>query len=251
LKQKLFVLNPANTAFVEGTAPYMPPPVPKVRGTILFLLFFVLGGLTLALGTLREWYVYRQLREVGITTQAQILSHEMDSDEDGTTYLLGVRFETNDGRDHESTATVNEEQYEHYVDGDTITIRYLPEDPDIVRANWESGAFPGFEIFLTGLSVVWNLGIWAIVIGTVQQRRKLARLALGGDKLIGEITQATSSRDENDIDDVTIHYTFTSFTGKTLKGKDQFSRSDLNGQMPENGTPVMVLYRDDENFMLL
>jgi hypothetical protein len=244
-------LNPDNAAFVEGSTPFKPPRASLFSCSTLFYVPFLLAGLLIIASSLREWYIYIQLHGIGISTQAEVTGRSIDDTEASSIYYLHVHFWTQEEREIESRAQVDETQYSHYHEGDAINIRYLPEDPGIVRADWESAGFPALAVFLTLFALVWNVMFWGLMISAVMQSRKMARLALGGEKLIGEIKSVSGASDEDGNYTVKIHYAFQSPTGTLLNGKEQYQRNDLRNTLPLAGTPITVFYHDDKTFMAL
>jgi hypothetical protein len=92
------------------------------------------------------------------------------------------------------------------------------------------------------------MGIPAVRV--VLKRRTLSKR---GQQIEGEITRCSSFGDSESDFKVEVGFGFRSpQTGTWIKGKDSKKRKDLWGKpLPAPGTPVHVLYLDDENYVVL
>jgi hypothetical protein len=148
------------------------------RRPIWFGLAFAAGGaVALALGiafTADEIRLANDGRTATATVVDMWTSHDSDA---GTTYHLGYRFTTDDGRDASGTTSVGPEAYGRARAGDTLRVAYLPTDPAVNRPGGV-GFQPFPAIFVLALGGVFLLTGVSLTVGSVIGRRKEA--ALGG-----------------------------------------------------------------------
>jgi hypothetical protein len=243
---ELFLLDPDNESFVAGTSPRLPA---GGQGCILlFMSLFVLAGLFIAADLVRRWTHLVILNISYAETQGQVVRRRIESDE-GATYYVTYRFVADD-RAYTVEESVEKGTYHSVEEGQPLTVRYAPSDPDIATVQ---PCRIGGLLALTGFGLVWNGFVFSISWLLMREVRKRRRLARRGQRFEGEIVRCSGSRDSDGDFELTVRYGFRSpQTGTWIEGKDSHVRKDLAGQpLPPPGTRVQMLYLDDETYMVL
>jgi hypothetical protein len=135
-------------------------------------------------------------------------------------------------------------------EGQSLTVRYALRDPAI--ATIQPGRIGGL-LALTGFGLVWNGFVFSISWFLVCEVRKRRRLAQRGQRIAAEILRCSDGCDSDGDFVLEVRFGFRSpQTGAWIEGKDSQTRKDLVGKpLPLLGTPVQVLYLDDETYLLL
>jgi hypothetical protein len=141
-----------------------------------------------------------------------------------------------------------------------ILIAYLPDAPERSRVIdplyggervlWLEALISVGALALIGIVARWA---WRERENVRRARAKYARLRARGQVLMGEITHAQSKAVGRQKENVLlVDYHFVSPTGVTLSGRQRKYRLDLRSQFPPDpGTPIRILYADDETFVAL
>ncbi len=99
--------------------------------------FFVLIGMTIAVDAAKSLNQLDQLRQSGLKTQATLIEHWKDKDSDGDpVYFVTYAFQVVSSQGRTRIITRTEQQrkiYEKYQLGDIITVRCLPDNPDVCQ----------------------------------------------------------------------------------------------------------------------
>jgi len=241
-----FLLDPDNEPFATGASRKLPA---SGQGCILlFLSIFVLAGLFIAADVIRRWVHVAILSTDYAETQGQVLGREI-KDDDGATFYVTYRFVADD-QVHTIRENVEKAVYYSAEEGQELTVRYSPADPSI--ATMAPGRVGGL-LAITGFCVLWDGTVFvisALVLREVLERRKLAR---HGQRLVGEILRSSGHRDSDGDFMLSLGYGFRSpLTGTRMEGTNSQVRKDLeDGPLPPPGTPVHVLYLDDDVHMVL
>ena len=118
----------------------------EIKPPSIFLLVivpggFILVGLAMLFSSIKSIAHLRRLRLHGRQTQAFIFDRWTDKDSDGdTTYFIAYAFQLNlPGRGPVTVtrAEQNEHAYKRYQVGDSVPVRFLPEDPNICQLQIE------------------------------------------------------------------------------------------------------------------
>jgi hypothetical protein len=128
-----------------------------VRGPIYVIIFGMIffgigGGLT-----------YRQLlfKQKAIQAQGEVTGHTMGScDEDGCSYKSVVDFETQNGRSISYTSTYSSNPPAYDV-GETVTVFYLPENPEKAIIQGEGIVFRIIFMSVGGAIILFGLVFFA------------------------------------------------------------------------------------------
>ena len=129
----------------------------KRYAAIAILLLF--GGFLAAEGWKELRNSWRLSRE-GRSTTGKVFDNSAYRYKSSTTYFLSVEFKTEDGSVHRKSLAVSAGVYDKGLAAGTVTVHYLPSDPEIcvagdsvpIRFGW---LLSGLGIFLTGLFLVW------------------------------------------------------------------------------------------------
>src|SRR5262249_29596662 len=140
------------------------------------------------------------------------------------------------------SAPISEDTYHRLREGDTILIRYLPDNPD-VSALVSDGIDDTFLDTLISLLFigVGLAGVYAIYGMWRSNRRLLSR----GQLIAGSIRSAHGNKVKGSYQ-VTIDYSFTPRDGQAIEAYQTGTRDDLkDAVLPEKGALIAVLYVDD------
>lgn len=100
---------------------------------MLFGGLFVLIGVWLIYSSWQGIYNATALARQGLMTTAHLTERWIDKDSEGyKLYCVAVRFAVPAGPEVH-VAEYNRRAYEHLLEGDPVTVRYLPSNPKICR----------------------------------------------------------------------------------------------------------------------
>lgn len=241
-----FLLDPGNESLAKGARPKR---LPREQGCLLlFLSIFVLAGLLVAAEVVRQWVEVILLSTSYAATQGQVLDRRIESDE-GATYYVTYRFVADD-QAHTVEEVVAKATYHSVEDGQYLTVRYTRRNPTITTI--EPGRIGG-PLILTAFCLVWNGIVFSIAWLTVREILMRRRLAREGQRLGGEVIRCFGHKDSDGDFVVEVRFGFRSpQSGMWIEDKDSQIRKDLSAELlPSPGTPVHVLYLDDETYMVL
>jgi hypothetical protein len=242
------------------------------KEVLVFLFLAMLGAMMLLIGWqgIEPLLQSAQVQNTGALVQATVTRQRIAATggRGQVSYLLAYRFTTGDGQTVDIEQTVSRPTFERYGQGDTVPVKYLPEQPE--RAALANGARDGsldsgnVLVALTGgigfvivLAAMVFLGgyLWReeqfftrgrLLMGHVLSCR--ARLETIADDLEVEVTDPPEAGRYM----LTLSYTFRTPAGKTVKSSAQYQRNDLRGcPLPTFGQPVAVLYLDDKRHKVL
>jgi hypothetical protein len=241
-----FLLDPQNEPFAAGTSHKLPS---RGHGCVLiFMSIFVVAGLLIAGDLTRRWAYVVLLNTEYAETQGQVTGHRIEFDE-GATYYVAYRYVAGD-RAYLLEDAVTKDTYHSLDDGQAVLVRYARRNATI--ATIEPGRYGGL-LLLTGFCLVWNGFVFGISWLLAREYLKRSRLARQGRLIAGEIAACTSHRDGDGDLVVDLDYRFRSpLTWSWTKGTGSQLRKDMERKpLPAPGTPVHVLYVDDETHMVL
>jgi hypothetical protein len=142
----------------------------------------------------------------------------------------------------------------------TVELNYLESDPTrwsiaplspLTRDDLQTGfsvgyRFPG-PVLLLCAGIFWLTGI-----AVQNTREKQQRLGREGVILKAELIRARHDSSDESVYDIRCEYRFTNPAGVMMTGKSAGSRPDLKKEdYPPEGTPMLVLYVNDELFEAL
>lgn len=247
-----FVFDPANQAFLNGQSTRLRPPNTD-PGMKLLMLVLALALLMSAM-TAREWYTMAQIAFYGTAAQAVVTDSRIESapSESGTStdFRIFYRYSVKD-RVYTSNQTVNELLFNQVglSCGTPIDILYSRMSPEISNiAGYPSGSDLFRNLFLLGFTVLLNMGAYAAVSGKIQTARQDRRLAREGQFIQGQVV--TCKVEPSDAGSfMTLQYAFQSPQGTPITGEE--TREDSRDELPAPGTPVTVIFADDQCYRAL
>jgi hypothetical protein len=251
---EVFLLNPKHAGFLTNEERRFHD---LERGSII--LFFVVGVFFAGLGLVMVWQVLEEhtvlsrLENEGISATAHVTERGQSTSSDShgvshTTYSVTYTFK--DARTDQSYTRdqfVSSDFYYTVYKGDTILIRYLPDDPTVSRIMSESD-LQDFLLIPGATSLALDLAMLYVLI---RQQRRNRRLIEEGQIVTGKISEITGQSVKGGYQ-VTVRYDFLSPYGNELSRKESLVRNDLRKvPLPAVGTPIAVVYVDDKLFRIL
>jgi hypothetical protein len=215
---------------------------------LLLLGVFALAGVLILAEAARQWVHLYVLSTHYAETQGRVMGREMDLDE-ATTYYVTYRFVAGD-EEHTVKESVNRSTYDGVEEGGSLHVRYAPRDPEI--ATIEPGQLGDLPI-LTLFGLGWSGFVFLIGRPLVGEVRKRHRLAREGRRVAGQVMRSYGRRDRDGDYHLELWYHFVSpQTGSRIEDGGSQLRQDLADQpLPPPGTPVQVLFVDNETYLVL
>jgi hypothetical protein len=254
-----FLLNPNNRPLLEGRVSYKHLAKDDSEGQTGFLLLFIIVGLiasaVLLFWVTTEWIEWATLRSSGVETQGTVTGRRVDSTDDGTNYYVSYSYwhtpSNGDPLAYTREEQVSHESYQNAEQGRPIAVIYTPQTPTIASLDLNLSP-PWFISLFTLIWIPGFLGIPMFMFGKFARQQGITRrLRKGSRKLIGELLECQHNHGEDDCF-VKLRYRFQSPQGGMLEGSHELKRNDLaQAALPYAGTPVIVLYRDDQTFQVL
>jgi len=243
----LFLLSPrANRKFVTGEKSRVGNGTTmSIIAVILFLLavaiaYFVGGGIVRADEAARS----------GITTNAILTDGYSSTSNKGlTSYYIDYEFKIA-GQIYNRHVLIDSSLYDRVSIGDTVSINYLPSDPDIsvLTGDDKDDTERTQNIVILAVFLPTCLIIGATILWVDGKNRRLS----GGQLLLGQIISAQGRSGTRGAFRVTVEYGFTTPYGQQLTKKQSNNRPDLRKTpLPAAGTPAVVLYVDDKFYRLM
>lgn len=235
--------QPENAAFVHGTRR-------QIAG-MSFGDWLLWGGFGLLLALisiagLLSSYTTQQILANGVETEAVILDRRVQSGRN-TRYYLTYRYvggTTHYTRDE----AVDPGVYGRVSEGATVPVRYLPDQPGQARL---AGRFASNDDspWLFVISGVCALLIAWVLAMDVWEVRHLSR---HGKLLDGTLLSAYGRYVNREGYKVTFRYQFPLSSGRYWTGERTVKRGDLrHAVMPPRGSPVKVIYVNDDSYRML
>jgi Protein of unknown function (DUF3592) len=271
IPSNVFLLEPGHAKIWIGRQGYT---VALASGNtpILFLvLITLLSSLAFAQG-ISEYFTYRNLAASSAITQGEVIARRRDAMTGRTLaakYFVSYRFTVPDGNvPYTREQLVEKSTFDRLVEGSRVNIRYLPAEPTLstlVGSEQESA-------FNSTAYIMSILGLLGMLIAAIFLRPQLAQLwrekqlwrkgrLLNGHVLSCRryVTAASTSLSPNDYGSalkgnffVELSYCFRSPGGKDIRAIARHRRNDLRQcRLPGFGTPVVVLYRNDDHYAVL
>src|SRR6185503_397400 len=117
---------------VQPVLRYLRTAVPMWVGTI-----FVVAGSIASIASVGEWRAARRFDRDSVAAQAAVVDTSLEgASRDGnesTRYLVTYRFTPLNGAEVEQTEEIPLETWEALAAGDSVPVRYLPDDPGAAR----------------------------------------------------------------------------------------------------------------------
>lgn len=254
----VFVLDTKYSWFVRKNAPLE-------RLTILSFLskksvfpFLFLLGIVMVFGILPPAITEFQYASSGVDTQATVTDVRTNtvqrSNRYGTPYnvrVTSVEYVYQVGRQMYSQIESYDTDSLGLSDGDVIPIRYRADSPNVARWQRTPSSFSMLELyFVVAVILLLYLGVMYLRFRGEQMLQNQGRLIDGViERASGEADSADITRQGNWF--LTIHYSFSGEDGKQFTGQQTGIYNRQKGFVPEPGTPVKVLYVNDDLFRVL
>jgi hypothetical protein len=238
--------EPYNQRFVDGTRRF-------IKGAswadwLIAALFAPLFAF-LVVSDVQAALLWQRVLSEGLETEAQIINlyTSTGGGRSRTTYYHVVYDYVVASSRYEKDETVSSASYNAFAIGDMVDVFYLRENPREAR----------LSASLQGIDIPWGVpvyaGLFLLVAGNPSIREwQRRRYSQQGQLLNGTLITAGGRNAGRSGFQVTYQYRVRSPLGVDLIGKRTVQRNDLRKQpMPENGSPVKVLYIDDQHHRLL
>jgi hypothetical protein len=241
-----FLLDPSNKDFVNGKAN-------RIGSSSIMLwaavVAFITAALCLAI-VLEDRRLSTQFKETGIETEGMVTRHYTNQGGDGgqsTYYRIEYIYTVGTRRFHPSIS-VSSLLYSRLKDGESIRIRYLPDDP----ARTEIWSETGFTHY-ADLTYAHLVGLAAFGAGvSCLWRNWRNRLFSRGQIIYGEIEDVEAKFGYRSIYNVVVYYRFTAPDGTEISSSAIHNRPDLlKKRLPDAGTPVSICYVNNKTYRLM
>ncbi len=243
----LFLANPKNRAFVEGTKT-------RIGNSAIILLlaliaFGVAGFIAWQFG--RPVLYYDQLITGGKVADARIVDGYTSTSSRSRTvsYYVTYRFIV-EGESYERQQQITSSHYNDLGIGSRVQVAYLADDPSISTLTGEYASTVqrdndlGLTVFIGGAALI--IGI-ILVVADAKNRR----LSHQGQFLDGVLVSATGKPGSKGAYNVTLTYQFVNPMGVRMEKKVTVDRRDLRNHLPQPGTPVKIRYVNDRSLRLM
>jgi hypothetical protein len=247
----IFLLHEDNAAYLAGQDRH-PDSLTATNYLYRFLimvLLCVVGLVMLGVG-LFAYRDYATLRDDGLIAEGALINRDIYRGK-SITYSLVYQFEVREGRhmgSYRGEQKVGKGKYNSVEVGDVVSILYDPNDPTLSRMA-DLNTSP-IALIVIGGAIVF-LGLMLGRAG-FRNRKENELLAQEGKILYGAIATCSGIRERSSYI-INVSYSFISpETGEKIRGRMFKTRNDLRGKpLPEPGTPVAILYRNDEHHEML
>ncbi len=247
----LFFLYPENYDFVAGKTRNLAGQPSYYRTVFPWLIVMLVfcGGISMT----RRWINWYQLQSAGVDTMATIVDRRYTENDDSKKYYITYQFEVVQAGSSElytHEEQVDEDVYQDLSEGTRVLVRYIAENPRIatIKDNSIWSLIIQTLILLTMIlfALVSGHGVW-------KRSREIYYLQRHGRLIEGELIECKSERDSDNDLVITLRYHFLSPTsGQEIVNKSSTVRNDLTeSTLPPPGTPVAILYADDQHYRVL
>lgn len=249
LDSDTFLLHPEHRNFVLGKSTYLGRT--NVVGVgclfIFFGLFLCVGTLFLGL-SLRDTYEWFMISRQGVSNSAQYIDRRISSGDDSDSYFVSFKYRHN-GIEYSREQRVNWDIYNRAEIGGRTDIVYVPSNPQFAKVAGTNSPPTAMLLFV----LVWNAIVYTIIFFVLRQYFRMKFLKRNGKLLQGQIIRSTQSTDTDGDLSLKIEYAFYVAESKNRITKTESAqRNDLKGKpLPVLGTPVVVLYYNEQRYMLL
>ena len=246
LKNDLFLLNPANAAYLSGKW-QRPARTPAGCMPLLVLPFLALG-LVLSVMLVRENTTQQAVRRDGLPTTGTYIDKDINRNTEGDTYSLTYEYVV-DGQTYRRTYSVGKRRYDRTEVGSTVEILYLPDDLGTSRLVFGNKPILWMALFLT----IWNAIVLFILLWMGLRIWANIRLNRGGLITDGELQEIVGQTDGEGNYTITVKFTFLEpDKGDRINDETWQIRDDLKDQpLPPPGTRLAILYLSPQNYRAL
>jgi hypothetical protein len=248
--QNLWLSNPANSAFLAGTATKPKGKSSGGCGLIVFLGIFVAFGLVFVGIGVNEIRTQSRLEQSGETIAATIYNLDIDTSGDSTDYEISYRYRVGE-QEYTRTEDVSRDFYFQQRVGGRLDIVYDPVSPSTSRIAAQIGRSPIWLFILFG--VVFAIIPLFVIFGAAAQADRNEQLAKKGQIVYGEVTAFEGDTDSDGDFMAKLNYRIARPDGSIFEHRDRFrtNHNEWSDHPPKKGDRVAVLYLDDKKYMLL
>jgi hypothetical protein len=248
----IFLLDPQNEVYLRGERrkqPFKMPLLIVLAALLVAIPLFV--PFLLMSSALQDKALYEHIQQAGVLTEGKIVSHRTYQGR-GTRFYLSYSF-TIGGEGSPSTAYIHEEEVSQglyqITDGATVSLRYLPDKPEISRLVENGDDQIRLTLIVSGIFIILGIGMFLWMMRPILNNSRLERK---GGVIEGEITEV-QKRFSRNRQWYRIQYRFRSPSGSELAGtQDAEMQQDLPlNYQPQTGTKMAVLYYSDKLFHAL
>jgi len=245
-----FVLYKRNLPFIMGITHRLPGIGAGFLGIIG--LVFIVPALCFLVPVLMD---ASALAQRGITTTATItdLHFTKSSGKNGPTYTyyVTVQFLDSMERVQNHTQTISKISYDRLRSGQTVTLVYDRDNPNVAQLSGRDQDNPSVNIALIGGAIFGCIGS-VIVFVSLMGMLETKRLQYKARLLKGAILSISGYRNSKGRYSISLQYQLVSPTGQTLVRRDTETRNDMTDQpLPPIGAPVYIAYVNDKLFRVL
>lgn len=247
----LFLFEPKNIAYLEGKSHTL---FRNWKTQIILGLFFGLFsliGLVLFFAVLQDAWQRFNLLNYGVKVNATITSKQYEEDSDSLTYWLyytyPVELKGQPPHNYRGKEGVDAATFSRVEEGSQWQAQYLSESPEVVHLT-QTG---------NNLWVQWLASLLFMLVGSVPSLllfisyHRSVRREKEGTILKGILTSSQGEMDEGDFK-LTLQFNFVNPLGEYLAGKASKTCNHLKEKrLPEAGTGVAILYRNDKDYEVL
>jgi hypothetical protein len=255
----MFLLNPGNRAVVEGKSRRLGHRILlQEMLTFIALIPLILLGCWGMIQTVKAVSDMSRLSQSSaLTVTGEIVGRRISTGK-STSYYVAYRFrDTGSENEYQREQMVSAATYERLAEGSPVTVRYVPMDPTISSL----GGSDADNTYLVSVSISMIIFIPFLLLSSVvgknvlkSARRKIERqqrLVREGRVLPGQVISC-DGRQYKGLYTVRVRYRFRSPTDKELISLASRGRNDLRtAKLPQQGTPVAVLYVNSKLYELL
>ncbi|MBE2269883.1 MAG: DUF3592 domain-containing protein [Anaerolinea sp.] len=242
-EKPLVLAQPFNWEFLTGKAR-------RIRGATwidwLWGIPAVILAIVLIVSALNDNHLADALAADGIEINADIIDKYMSSDRNPDPYIT-YRYVV-DGRTYQRDERIRDEYYRLREIGDQVTVRYLPDSPSVARLTTRYAA-PTTSLqcwLLTSITLLIGAVLW------VGGKEYLSfRWSARGQVCDGVLNGVQVFRSSRQGREVRYTYAFHTPSGKKIEGARHVFRNDPGFHEPPLGSPVKVLYVDDDTHRML
>jgi hypothetical protein len=253
IPEDLFILNPSYQRIVTGKRNYRY--MLKQYGLVgLFLsIFFAVIILVSLPGLLTE---VRLATLKTAQAKGEIIDHRISRSKKSTSYYVTYQFMAND-QTYEREESVSSSEYYSYEVGGSAPVTYVKDDPNTSHIG-ENGI--RWSTMMPALVMGGFVLIFIIIVlfSKLPHYLRIRRMKRDGQLILGHLKSSSgmlvtrgSGKSRRTDYDVTIHYEFTTPTGKTINTNSTCPRNDLKKKELQTQGTIAVLYVNDSDFLVM
>jgi hypothetical protein len=243
----IFLTHPRNAPFIYGasTRPAMLSGV--TPGQLLILLLVIVCAVGVGSIALRDLAREIIFSRGNTPTTGAVIDRDISRGRRSTSYY--VTYAYYDGRTIREQ--VSRSTYERLSPGARVQVRYATANPSIAHIEGNNGMT--WPVVGTLLSLAFVGGGVFGLMRSIASLGNDRRLRQSGRQLAGTLIRAKTHKGSKGAISLEARYSFRSpASGKQIEAKITRPRKDLkDAPLPAPGTPVAVLYVDDECYVVL